>query len=337
MSTEVIDRIQWALDHPPSKETQDILDNIEFELSKLHSKSKNKMTNEQFRAFFSEQWELMDDDKYTTYGVHILVGRMQTEAIHAKDAKDLIKWIKEDQKMTNFFNNSLEIKYNYYMRELLECGAFVEGLAFFQEQNTTEAQYYVNYFQDLINHPEKMQAIIQSNEDIDDIDYGYSVTLEQWSKFFNETVKLDYTLLRKDGKETDRHSKQHRAGLKYIEEHQQEILETFLKELLKIYPDTQERYADFLSEQEKAEFMPDVSDISGFAPLLSPVEIYIFSEYVDDLPYYGIGFSCDWETEHGLGVIMHKNRVVKLGDMTDIFDVYAVKDDVKSIKKKKRE
>lgn len=64
--------------------TQEILDKISFEMSKMLGKSKNKMTNEAFRTFVTEQWELMSEDKYKTYGANILVGPMQNEATWAK-------------------------------------------------------------------------------------------------------------------------------------------------------------------------------------------------------------------------------------------------------------
>lgn len=85
--------------------TKEILEQIRFEMDKMLGNSKTKMTSEQFRAFVSEQWELMGTDKYHTRGINILVGRMMNEAIWANDPTDLIKWIKEEQKLENFHNN----------------------------------------------------------------------------------------------------------------------------------------------------------------------------------------------------------------------------------------
>lgn len=300
--------------------TQEILDKIDFEMSKMMGKSKNKMTNEEFRAFVTEQWELMGNDKYQNYDAKILVARMQNEAIWAHDPDDLVKWIKEHQKMQNFHNNSLEIKYNYYKRQFENCQAFEQALAFFKEQNTPEAVVFVEHFQNLVENPQKTQEFTQNLAE-DETDMVNFITLEKWSEFFDEEVKIHYTLLRKDGEETERHSKQHKNGLAYLQENQEEILQNFLGELLKEYPNIQEKFADFYTDEEKAEFMPEIKDISGFSLLLSPVNMFVSSQYLNDLPYYSIGFSCSWEREHGLGVIMHQNRVVKLCDASEIFYV----------------
>lgn len=248
-----------------------------------------------------------------------------------KDPDDLLKWIKEDVKMENFHNNSLEVRYNYFKNQFVDGQAFEQGLVFFKEQKTEEAITYAHFFQDLLENPEKMQDFIQDDED-DEMDFGNFVELEAWAKFFEEEVKIHYTILKKNGEETDRHSQQHKNGLAYLQENQQEILQNFLHELLKIYPSLQEQWRDFYTDEEKVEFMPDISDISGFAPLLSPTSLFVFSEYWEDLPYYSIGFHCSWEQEHGLGVVMHKNRVVKIVDASEVFEVYLAKEDLKKVK-----
>lgn len=180
--------------------TKEILEQIRFEMDKMLGKSKTKMTSEQFRAFVSEQWELMGTDKYHTRGINILVGRMMNEAIWANDPTDLIKWIKEEQKLENFHNNSLEIKYNYYKDALVEAWAFAEGLAFFQEQNTPEAEPFVAFFRNILENPESMDFF----DDNEDWEIGFSVELEQWAAFFEEEkAEIRYEILTKNGEETD--------------------------------------------------------------------------------------------------------------------------------------
>lgn len=295
--------------------TEQILEVIDKEMRKMLNKSKNKMTKDEFRAFVTEQWEEMQEDKYQIHDAYILIGRMMSEACDAKDPKDLIKWIEEDKKHISNHKNTKEIIYDYYKDHLEECEAFEEGLAFFKkEQNKhAEATEWVNYFQNLLDNPEKIQEIKVYNEAFEEIKISSNINLEQWTAFFADKENEPYyKLLRKDGEIIERHTKQHRAGIKYLEENQKAILENILSELLVEYPKLQEKY-DY-SESDKAEFMPDIADISGFASLISPTVIYIFSKYKDDLPYVGVSFSCAWEPEHGLGVIIHKDKVIKIGE-----------------------
>lgn len=168
-------------------------------------------------------------------------------------------------------------------------------------------------------------------DDDEDWEIGFSVELEQWAAFFEEEkAEIHYEILTKNGEETNRHQKHHHQGIAYIKEHQTEILNQFLTELLKEYPEIQKKYQNFYSAEQMAEFLPDISDISGFAPLLSPTNMFIFSHFLEDLPYYSVGFSCSWEQEHGLGVIMHKNRIIKICDASEIFDVSLIKKDLKN-------
>jgi hypothetical protein len=51
--------------------------------------------------------------------------------------------------------------------------------------------------------------------------------------------------------------------------------------------------------------------------------------------YIGLAFWCTWDEEHGLGVLLHKSRVVETGQADTSFDHFAAKDDGgKSLKPK---
>lgn len=305
--------------------TEKILDQIGKEMSKMMGKSKTKMTNEEFRAFVTEQWELMGEDKRHIHDVTILIGRMMNEAVWAKDPADLVKWIKEDQKQQKIHQNTPEETYNYYASHFLDCKAIAEGLSFFQEEeksgeNPQIAHQFVQFFEEIINNPQKMQEILEENDE-DDFDFDFdfqSIELNEWQRFFDEeTAKIGYEILNKKGETTERENQKHKNALNYLKENQMAVLNSILFELLKIYPALQEKY-DF-SKEDKVEFMPDITDISGFAPLLSPNNLYVFSKYEDDVAFIGIGFHCSWEQEYGLGVVIHKDKVIKIGDATDAF------------------
>lgn len=214
-------------------ETENFLQQIDFEMSKMLGKGK-KMTDAEFRAFVSEKWEQMSESKYQIHDAYILIGRMMSEAVWAKDPNDLVKWIKECQKHQSGKKNALNGMYKSYTNDFLECGAFVEGLAFFQSEAIPESVEYERFFQNILDNPELMQQHLdEANDDSDIFDFK-SVELSQWQVFFGEeNAKVGYEVLRKDGETTDRETQKHKNGLAYLKENQMPVLNAILGELLK--------------------------------------------------------------------------------------------------------
>ncbi|GIM54882.1 DUF6985 domain-containing protein [Capnocytophaga cynodegmi] len=315
-------------------ETLKILEQIDKEMSKMLGKSRNKMTNEEFRAFVSEKWQEMNDEKYQIHDAYILIGRMMNEAIWANDPKDLVKWMKEDQKHQSSQKNTIDVVYNFYTGHFIDCKAFAEGLAFFQneEKSKPEAKSFVELFQNILDNPEVMATYLQDEDNFDDFKVK-TITLEKWQSFFcEEEAEIGYEILTKIGNITERETKKHKNGLDFLKNNQMQVLEAILSELLKQYPEMQNRYR--YSEADKADFMPNITNIKGFTELLSPTFIYVFSEYQEDIPYIGISFHCMWEQEHGLGVLICKDRVVQISSADIADDICSVKDDIKAQKKK---
>lgn len=64
------------------------------------------------------------------------------------------------------------------------------------------------------------------------------------------------------------------------------------------------------------DFDDDFPVIAGEQDLKEYVGLYAVNIHqvdVDGVPYIGYEFGCDWENEHGLGVLMHGTRVVEVG------------------------
>jgi len=47
------------------------------------------------------------------------------------------------------------------------------------------------------------------------------------------------------------------------------------------------------------------------------------------VPYVGYQFSCKWDEEHGLGVLMHGDRVVEIGGAETAFTLWIAERDLK--------
>ena len=76
-----------------------------------------------------------------------------------------------------------------------------------------------------------------------------------------------------------------------------------------------------------------LNGINGFADLLSLSTFYVTSVYKDDTPYIGFLFSCSWDSEHGLGIMTHKDKIIEIDGADIAFDIYTAKKDLKQSKK----
>lgn len=161
----------------------------------------------------------------------------------------------------------------------------------------------------------------------------FSIELNYWQKFFKEeNEEIHFQILKNDFETYSKPNKKHLNGINYLKDNQKQILENILTALLEKYPSLQKIY-DY-SEEDKKDFMPNLKDIKGFADLLSLSTFYITSVYKDDVPYIGFLFSCSWDSEHGLGIMTHKERVIEIDRADTAFSICTAKDDLKQSKKK---
>src|SRR5215470_19157699 len=71
--------------------------------------------------------------------------------------------------------------------------------------------------------------------------------------------------------------------------------------------------ADYADAIEDERLMPPVRDVDGFRPLIGLDSLNVHQIEKAGRPYVGFEFGCTWDDEHGLGVLMHGERVVKIG------------------------
>ena len=67
-----------------------------------------------------------------------------------------------------------------------------------------------------------------------------------------------------------------------------------------------------------------VRDLKRHIELLG---VHLFDYAKSGHAYIGMNFECTWDEEHDLGLILHKSRVVTVGQADAASDHYAAKDD----------
>ncbi|MEO9822278.1 MAG: hypothetical protein ABJ370_06955 [Paracoccaceae bacterium] len=102
-----------------------------------------------------------------------------------------------------------------------------------------------------------------------------------------------------------------------------------MRGLFEGYPKILKDYNEASYGDDLGEF-PNPPDISSSDDLRSSIQLHTINIHPverDGAPYVGYEFQCDWEEEHGLGVLMHKSRVVEIGHEDSAHTLWVVEKD----------
>ncbi|MEW8346749.1 MAG: hypothetical protein AB2687_00430 [Candidatus Thiodiazotropha taylori] len=114
-----------------------------------------------------------------------------------------------------------------------------------------------------------------------------------------------------EGRDIEPLSNEEIESVEWVVENEASLSKSLLSSLLQAYPTLQEDYG--YTEQEKAQYMPNVKSQDDFRNLIGLHSVNVHPLQKDGMPYIGFEFGCTWDPEHGLGVLMHGNRVVEIG------------------------
>ena len=100
-------------------------------------------------------------------------------------------------------------------------------------------------------------------------------------------------------------------GVKYLVDNSDDVRDALLTGLLNELPELKNIYEDLI---------PEITKIEDFRNCIGLANIHIKSSDKDNFAYIGFELGCDWDEEHGVGVMMHKNRIVAIGQADTAFD-----------------
>ena len=101
------------------------------------------------------------------------------------------------------------------------------------------------------------------------------------------------------------------ALVNWFFEHEAEVSESLQRTLVDEYAELRVQHG---CDAEGAADMHDVRDVEDLKLVIGLHTVNIHQVNRDGVPYLGFEFGCDWEEEHGLGVLMHGTQVVEIGD-----------------------
>ena len=87
------------------------------------------------------------------------------------------------------------------------------------------------------------------------------------------------------------------------------VTEAVLQAILAAYPSIKEEYEEAIG----CEPMPHIAGVAELRSLIGIGNLWILPLAKDGFAYLGFDFGCAWDLEHGLGVMTHRQRVLKVG------------------------
>ncbi|WAC18894.1 hypothetical protein OVA24_16810 [Luteolibacter sp. SL250] len=90
------------------------------------------------------------------------------------------------------------------------------------------------------------------------------------------------------------------------------VFSVVLGALQAYYEGMRPRYRSFLGDGFES-LMPALNNKEELIPLIDLREAHIHPWHKGGVGYVGLQFGCSWDQEHGLGLLMHLDRVVEIG------------------------
>jgi hypothetical protein len=109
------------------------------------------------------------------------------------------------------------------------------------------------------------------------------------------------------------------AAHRYLVEQEKAVSDSVLQAIFAAYPDEREAFIDAV-EDDLADLCPEIDRPDELKSLMGLGIVHILRVARDGTAYVGFEFGCVWESEHGLGVMTHQDRVVKIGSAETAFN-----------------
>lgn len=100
-------------------------------------------------------------------------------------------------------------------------------------------------------------------------------------------------------------------AVNFLLDNSAKIRDEILKALYRALPEIREIYEGLVPE------ITSISDLKNFIGLSI---IHIMESDKDGFAYIGYELGCDWDDEHGIGIMTHKDRVIEIGQADTSFN-----------------
>ena len=109
-------------------------------------------------------------------------------------------------------------------------------------------------------------------------------------------------------------------ALDYIIKYPAQIRQALFKALETEYPALMEQYKSAYDDKQVKERLPDIKSLREFSKVFGVGCIFVYLPQKDGHAYIGLECGCTWDEEHGLGFLLNKDRLIKIGGAEVAFD-----------------
>ena len=94
--------------------------------------------------------------------------------------------------------------------------------------------------------------------------------------------------------------------------HQSDVIGSIVSALFSNYSSIRDNFIEECGE-EMAEYFPPVNVADDIKSVVGVVSVNIHQVAKNGIPFIGVEMGCNWEEEHGLGFLLHGNKIVEVG------------------------
>jgi hypothetical protein len=102
--------------------------------------------------------------------------------------------------------------------------------------------------------------------------------------------------------------------VQWIIDYEKSIHDSTMGRMLVEYPSFRNEVFEDYNEEDAAEMAPLVTTVDELKRLCGIVSINIHPLVKSGMPFIGVEFGCNWDEEHGVGVLLHGSTPLECGD-----------------------
>jgi hypothetical protein len=123
------------------------------------------------------------------------------------------------------------------------------------------------------------------------------------------------------------------AAYRYLVDQEKGVHNSVLQAIFNAYPTlTADLGLDEEDSEEAEALASDIDRPDRLRELIGLCIVHLLPISREGLAYTGFEFGCTWEEEHGLGVLLHRDRVVRIGQASTAFAETIARTDVDEYK-----
>ena len=111
-------------------------------------------------------------------------------------------------------------------------------------------------------------------------------------------------------------------SINFILNNPAKIKQSLFKALKIEYPKLKEMYGYDENDQDSKEWFPEINSIDEFKKVFGVGNMFVLLPHKEGYSYIGLECGCTWDEEHGLGFLLHKYSIIKVGGADEAFSTW---------------